>query len=99
MKFILELLGQSMADIHGVDVRVLAAGHANAGTRRAKTGTGTAEVPTLCSDLREDGLELIGLGAEPYKVASRPMQVREAAAMLVPNIAQLFHCLGGVEEA
>ncbi len=89
MELILELMGERIADLHGVDVRELAAGFAGTAARGTEAGAGAAEVPALCRCFREDGLELVGLRAEEDEVAGGPVHVRQAAAVFVPDIHEL----------
>ncbi len=69
MELILELVGERIADFHGVDVRELATGFTGTAARGTEAGAGAAEVPALCRCFRKDGFKLVGLRTEEHQVA------------------------------
>jgi hypothetical protein len=94
---VLILLSQGVADVLGVDASKLTASLAHAAGRGPQSGTGAAQVPTLLGQLGEDGLQLLGKGAQKHHVAGGAVHVEHARTTVVPDLHDLAQALGLVE--
>ena len=99
MQVELELLGELIADFHGVVAGPFAAGLTQAAGGGAHGGTGAADVPTLGGQFLKAGFQFFGAGAQEDEVAGGAVHVQNAAAVLVPDVAQLAEGRGGVVPA
>ena len=97
MDLVLVPLGQSVAGLLSIVAGPLATGLTQTAGRGTQVGAGTAQVLLqVVGQVPEQGLEVLGAGAEENHVAGGTVQVGDAGAVLVPQVHQAAQVLGGV---
>ena len=97
MQLVLIVHGELIASVLRVVAGVFAAGLAEAGSRGTQVGAGAAEVGFhFMRDLPENFFQLGGLGAQKHDVAGGAVQVGQAGAAQIPDVAQMAQILGAV---
>src|SRR5450759_1575296 len=97
MNLVLVVLREVVGQRQGVEAGPLAACRADAATGRAHHGPRPAQVEAVLGQLGKHRLERFGLHAEQDDVAGGAVQVGQAGAVLLPDVAHLAERVGLVE--